>query len=60
MTTYHSFFIDSCKSSQDFNGHEALQVTITFGTNSEIKAFLDHLENILVENLAMDEGGAEE
>jgi hypothetical protein len=56
MASFHTFFIDSCDESLDFNGDKALTVTITFGTNSEKKDFLYHLEDVLDENLDIDEG----
>ena len=56
MASFHTFFIDSCDDSLDFNGDKALRVTITFGTNDDKKDFLYHLEDVLDENLDIEEG----
>ena len=55
MANFHTFFLDSCEDSLDFNGDKALQVTITFGTEADKKTFLYHLEDILDENLDIGE-----
>lgn len=59
MISYHTFFLDSCEPSKDFNGDEALQVTVTFGTTAEKTAFLDHLELLLSYNLDKETEGTE-
>ena len=51
MTNYHTFFLNSCEDSTDFNGDKALTLSITFGTEADKKDFLDHLEQVLDENL---------
>jgi len=51
MTSYHTFYLNSCEDSTDFNGDRALTVSITFGTQAEKKDLLDHLEQLLNENL---------
>ena len=51
MAGFHTFFLDSCADSLDFNGDKALTVSITFGTEATRKDFLYHLEQILDENL---------
>jgi len=51
MASFHTFALDSCEDSQDFNGDKALTVSITFGTEATRKDFLYYLEQILDENL---------
>lgn len=51
MASFHTFFLDSCADSLDFNGDKALTVSITFGTNADRKDFLYYLEQVLDENL---------
>ena len=55
MSNYHTFFLDSCEDSLDFNGDKALKVSITFGTELGKKDFLYYLEDILSENMDGDE-----
>ena len=55
LVTYHTFFLDKIEHSKDFNGDNAMQVTITFGTEAKEKQFLDYLERLLSDHLDGDD-----
>lgn len=47
MASFHTFSLDSCTDSQDFNGDKAFTVSITFGTEANKEDFLHYFEQML-------------